>query len=124
MTYQESKVGLNTALAAIIALILTKFGVDVPNGVIVAAVGLVGIVTAYFSPGWADRVGLKAYPAGITAGVTTVLAWLLPALGINELSQADLVTLVGALTLIVGVFTPAAREDIDPEELDRERVGI
>lgn len=120
MTYTEHMVGLNTALAGLIALLLTKLGLDVPNGVIVAAVGLTGIVTAYFSPGWADRVGLKAYPAGITAAVTTILAWLLPALGFDLFSQADLVTLVGSLTLVVGLLTPAA-DDLD---LDRDRVGL
>ncbi len=119
MLYESHKVGINTAIAGIIALILTKFGVDVPNGVIVAAVGLIGIVTAYFSPGWADKVGIEKYPAGVTAASMTVLAWLLPAIGI-ELSQADLVTLIGAVTLIVGLFTPAA-EDAD---LDRERIGF
>ncbi len=119
MEYQNHKVGFNTAIAGIIALILTKFGVDVPNGVIVAAVGLIGIVTAYFSPGWADKVGIEKYPAGVTAASMTVLAWLLPAIGI-EMSQADLVTLIGAVTLIVGLLTPAA-EDAD---LDRERIGL
>lgn len=127
MTYQQHRVALNTALASVIALVLTKVGLDVPNGVIVAAVGLVGIVTAYFSPGWADKVGLKAYPAGITAAVATILAWLLPVLGVDELTQADLVTLVGALTLIVGLLTPAAAAPevhITPEaDLGHDRVG-
>lgn len=107
MTYQEHKVGINTAIAALVGLLLTKAGLDVPNGVIVAAVGLVGIVSAYFSPGWADKVGLERYPAGVTAAATTVLAWLLPTIGVDSLSQADLVTLVGSLTLIVGLLTPA-----------------
>lgn len=120
MTYEQHRVGFNTALAALIGLGLTKLGLDVPNGVIVAAVGLVGIVTAYFSPGWANKVGLRAYPAGITAAVTTILTWALPALGVDQFTQADLVTLVGALTLIVGLLTPAA-EDAD---LDRERIGL
>lgn len=120
MTYSEHRVGFNTALAGLIALIATKFGVDIPNGVIVAAVGLTGIITAYFSPGWADKVGIEKYPAGVTAACLTILAWLLPTLGVNELSQADLVTLIGGLTLIVGLFTPAA----DDPELDRERVGL
>jgi len=119
MTYQQHKVGFNTAIAALIALAATKFGIDIPNGVIVAAVGLTGIVTAYFSPGWADKVGIEKYPAGVTAASTTILAWLLPTLGV-ELSQADLVTLVGALTLIVGLFTPAV-EGLDTQ--GRERVG-
>ncbi len=123
MTYQEHRVGLNTALAGVIALLLTKAGLDVPNGVIVAAVGLVGIVSAYFSPGWANKVGLKAYPAGITAAVTTILAWLLPALGINEFTQSDLVILVGAFTLIVGLLTPAANENLDPELPGKTQVG-
>lgn len=120
MTYESHKVALNTALASIIALIATKFGLDIPNGVIVAAVGLTGIITAYFSPGWAGKVGLKAYPAGFTAAVTTILAWLLPVVGVHDFSQADLVVLIGGLTLLVGLFTPAAE---DPE-LDRERVGL
>lgn len=123
MDYQQHRVGLNTALAGIIALILTKFGVDVPNGVIVAAIGLTAIVSAWFSPGWADRVGLKAYPAGISAAVVTILAWLLPALGVNELSQADLVTLVAAIPFIVSMFTPAAEEQIDVGE-GHIQVGI
>ncbi|MBN8867523.1 MAG: hypothetical protein J0H98_08210 [Solirubrobacterales bacterium] len=117
--YTEHKVGINTAVAGLAALLLTKAGVDVPNGVIVAAVGLVGLVTAYFSPGWADKVGLRAYPAGFTAATTTVLAWFLPAVGVNEFTQADLVTIVGAFTLIVGLLTPAS----DDPPLDRERVG-
>lgn len=120
MTYSQHKVGFNTAIAALIALTATKFGVDIPNGVIVAAVGLTGIVTAYFSPGWANKVGIEKYPAGITAACTTILVWLLPVVGVDGLSQADLVTLVGSVTLIVGLFTPAAE---DPE-LDRERVGL
>lgn len=120
MTYQEHRVGLNTALAGLIVLTATKFGIDIPNGVAVAIVGLAAIISTYFSPGWAEKSGLKAYPAGITAAVTTILAWLLPALGVNQFTQADLVTLVGALTLIVGLLTPAA-EDAD---LDRERVGL
>ena len=120
MTYSQHKVGLTTALAGLIVLIATKFGIDVPNGVAVAVVGLTGIVTAYFSPGWANKVGIEKYPAGITAACTTILVWLLPVVGVDGLSQADLVTLVGSLTLIVGLFTPAAE---DPE-LDRERVGL
>lgn len=120
MNYERHRVAINTALASVIVLILTKFGIDIPNGVAVAAVGLVAIVTAWLSPGWAGKVGLRAYPAGFTAAAVTVLAWLLPAVGVHELSQADLVTLVGALTLIVGLATPAAE---DPE-LDRDRVGL
>lgn len=127
MTYQQHRVALNTALASVIALVLTKAGLDVPNGVIVAAVGLVGIISAYFSPGWANKVGLRAYPAGITAAVATILAWLLPLLGVNELTQADLVTLVGSLTLIVGLFTPAdlpQHDHITPEaDLGHDRLG-
>ena len=120
MTYQEHRVGLNAALASLIVLIATKFGIDIPNGVAVAVVGLTAIVSAYFSPGWADKVGLEKYPAGVTAGCVTILAWLLPALGIHEFTQADLVALVGALTLIVGLLTPAA----DDPELDRDRLPL
>lgn len=126
MTYQESKVGFNTAIAGIIALIATKFGIDVPNGVAVAAVGLTGIITAYFSPGWAGKVGIEKYPAGTTAALLTVLSWLLPVIGVDAFSQADLVTLVGAITLAVGVLTPANDPEVpDPavaeshERLDR-----
>ena len=31
MTYSQHKVGFNTAIAALIALTATKFGVDIPN---------------------------------------------------------------------------------------------
>jgi hypothetical protein len=120
MTYEQHRVGLNAALAGIIVLIATKFGIDIPNGVAVALVGAVAIISTHFSPGWAERTGLKAYPAGITAAAVTVLAWLLPALGINALSQADLVTLAGAIPFIVSMFTPAT-EPID--DLGRVRVG-
>lgn len=130
MTYQQGRVGINTALAALICLIATKFGIDVPNGVALAAVGIVAAVSAYFSPGWADRTGLKAYPAGLSAAVVIVLGWALPLLAnvtgidaLNNFTQADLVALAGLVPFVVGIFTPAAESDIDPE-LDRDRVGL
>lgn len=118
MTYQQHRVGLNTSSAALIVLGFSSFGVDIPNGVAVAIVGLAGIITTRFSPGWAGRHGLKAYPAGITAALTTIVAWALPAVGV-ELDQTQLIALVGAVTLVVSLVTPA-----DDDELDRERVGL
>lgn len=120
--YDQHRVGINAALAGTIVLIATWFGVDIPNGVAVAIVGAVAIISTHFSPGWAGRSGLEAYPAGISAAAVTVLAWLLPLVGVNDLTQADLVALTGLIPFLVSLFTPAADDpDVD---LGRERIGL
>jgi len=133
MTYQQSRVGCNAALASLVCLIATWFGVDIPNGVALAFVGLVVAVSVYLSPGWAGRHGLKAYPAGGSAALVIVLGWLLPALAdltgieqLNNFTQSDLVALAGLVPLAVGLWTPSEDEEgFDPEDLDPDRrVGL
>lgn len=131
MTYQQHRVGFNTALAGILVLVAGKFGVEIANGVALAFIGIVVAVSVYFSPGWADRVGLSAYPAGLTAAGLIVLGWALPLLeawtgitGFGEFTQEELGVIVGGIPFFVGLFTPAPDEDIDPEtDIDRDRVG-
>lgn len=136
MSYEQSRVGNNAALASLICLIATWFGVDIPNGVALAVIGVVVGVSVYLSPGWADHYGLKAYPAGLSAAVVIVLGWLLPFLAdltgieqLNNFTQSDLVALAGLIPFAIGLLTPSAEEDIDPELIDdlddlgRERVG-
>lgn len=125
MTYSEYKVGLNTGLAGILSLVLTKAGAPIPEAVLLAAIGLTAIVSAYFSPGWADKAGLQKYPAGGTAAVVVILGWVGPYVPIlKEFTSAEIVTLAGLIPMVVGLLTPAAEEATEDPELDRERVGL